>query len=247
MYVKLFASILTSSVWSESMETRLVWVTMLTLADRDGFVRSSPSGLARSANVPLAACRTALRTLEQPDVESSTQEWAGRRIEAIEGGWTVLNYEKYRDLRDPDVRREQTRERVRKHREGKRLVTPGNAPQPQADTEADTDSSLLAEFTDDSHRDAVETALGGLHPQAVEAAIRALHDGTHRTYPFPVIGRALVELQAAGTTFSAKALDAFCRTIAAGDPSPRVGPHRQTQREKSLAVLDAELAKENAA
>ena len=35
-YVKLVPSILTSTVWAESPTTKLTWLTMLVLADRDG-------------------------------------------------------------------------------------------------------------------------------------------------------------------------------------------------------------------
>jgi len=136
VYVKLFSSILTSSVWSEDLPTRVVWITMLALADRDGFVRGAPSGLARQANVSLADCLKALKVLESPDLESQSQEWGGRRIETMEGGWLILNYAKYRDLRDKETVREQTRERVRKHRAAKRTVTsvtPSDATQLNSD------------------------------------------------------------------------------------------------------------------
>lgn len=116
MYVKLFSSILGSSIWSSSLETRVLWITMLALADRDGFVRASPTGLARLANLDVEACRKSLDELESTDNESSDPEWEGRRVEHIEGGWQMLNYTKYRDLADSDIRREQVRQAVRRHR-----------------------------------------------------------------------------------------------------------------------------------
>ena len=63
MYVKLFASILTSTLWAQDDATRLVWITLLALADKDGFVRASPSGLARLANVDEARGRSAIAKL----------------------------------------------------------------------------------------------------------------------------------------------------------------------------------------
>ena len=40
-FTKLFQSILTSSVWSEDNETRIVWITMLALADQNGSVSAT--------------------------------------------------------------------------------------------------------------------------------------------------------------------------------------------------------------
>jgi hypothetical protein len=163
VYVKLFSKIIRSSIWAETSDTRIVWVTMLLLANRDGFVESSPSGLAREANVTVPACREALKVLEAPDIESSTQEYGGRRIDAMEGGWQILNYGKYRELRDAETVRLQTKERVRKHREKKRDVTLGNAPKRQAEAEAE----------------AVKTLPGSVNPEvaAVLAHYLALHPG----------------------------------------------------------------------
>lgn len=99
MYVKLFSSILTSSIWAEDMATRLVWITLLTLADKEGFVRAAPSGVARLANVPLEETQKALQILESPDPDSGSKDDDGRRIEPVDGGWFLLNYRKYREIR----------------------------------------------------------------------------------------------------------------------------------------------------
>lgn len=100
-YAKVFASILDSSIWFEGMATRLVWITMLTLCDRDGFVEASDPGICHRANVPKAEGLAALKTLSAPDLESKSKEWGGRRIERVQGGWKILNYEKYRDAQTP--------------------------------------------------------------------------------------------------------------------------------------------------
>ena len=41
-FVKLHGSILDSSVWGESKATRLVWITMLAMADGEGTVDRGP-------------------------------------------------------------------------------------------------------------------------------------------------------------------------------------------------------------
>jgi len=120
MYVKLYSSILDSSVWAQDLETRVVWIAMLAMADRDGFVRASPSGLARRANVGPEACAKACATLEAPDPESCNPEHEGRRVEHIEAGWQILNYGLYRTLHDPEVRREQVRQAAKTYRDKKK-------------------------------------------------------------------------------------------------------------------------------
>ncbi len=117
-FVKVYGSILQSSVWLESPTTKVVWITMLALADQDGIVRASVPGLAHSANVRLADCERALATLAAPDHASRTKTDDGKRIEALDGGWLVINYKKYRELRTEDqiaaaVRQKRKRDRDR--------------------------------------------------------------------------------------------------------------------------------------
>lgn len=98
-FVKLYGSILTSSVWQEPMATRLVWITMLTLADKKGYVNASIPGLANLARVDISDCMKALDTLMMPDPFSRSKNDDGRRIEEVDGGWRLINHEKYRELR----------------------------------------------------------------------------------------------------------------------------------------------------
>lgn len=106
MFTKLFSSIIYSSVWQEPDGTRLVWITLLALSDRKGFVYGSVPGLASAARVDVKECREALERFCAPDPESSNPDNEGRRIEAVPGGWHLLNYERYRGLRDEESRRE---------------------------------------------------------------------------------------------------------------------------------------------
>ena len=96
-YVKLFSSILSSSVWREDSATRIVWVTLLAMADRHGEVSAAIPGLAHMAGVTLAECEIALARFQAPDPYSRTQEHDGRRIVKVDGGWALLNYGKYRE------------------------------------------------------------------------------------------------------------------------------------------------------
>lgn len=108
-FTKLFSSITESTIWCEPERTRLVWITMLAMADRHGRVWASVPGLANRARVPVDDCRTALDSFLGPDRDSRTKTNDGRRIEPIDGGWRLLNHEKYRDIRDEESIRESKR------------------------------------------------------------------------------------------------------------------------------------------
>lgn len=95
-FVKLFSSIVSSSIWQEEDNVRLVWITMLALSDSEGEVDASIPGLANLARVPIDKCEDAVNTLMSPDPYSRSDSHEGRRIEKIDGGWRILNYMDYR-------------------------------------------------------------------------------------------------------------------------------------------------------
>jgi hypothetical protein len=96
-YTKLFGSIVASTIWREDDKTRIVWITLLALSDKDGYVAGSIPGLADLARVSVAECEQALEKLQQPDKYSRSPEHDGRRLEVVDGGWFILNRAKYRD------------------------------------------------------------------------------------------------------------------------------------------------------
>lgn len=96
-YTKLFDSLLTSTIWcGQDAETKVVWITMLAMVNRDGIVESTVPGLAKMAEVPIAKVEEAIYKLAQPDNSSRTKDHNGRRIEEVDGGWRLLNYDLYR-------------------------------------------------------------------------------------------------------------------------------------------------------
>lgn len=115
-YSKLFSEIVTSSIWSEDDKTRIVWITMLALKDSRGYVPASVPGLANAARVSIAECETAIAKLEANDQYSRTKDNDGRRIKAVDGGWLVLNHDKYRDKRSDEARKEYQRRWQQEHR-----------------------------------------------------------------------------------------------------------------------------------
>ena len=119
-FVKLYGSILDSTVWLESLPTKVLWVTMLAMADADGCVAASVPGLAKRAGVTRSECEAALEILAVPDPDSKTPDNDGRRIEKVTGGWLILNARLYRELRTP--KQVADAERQARHREN------GNGP-----------------------------------------------------------------------------------------------------------------------
>lgn len=146
-YTKLFASITDSTIWEAPDTTRLVWITMLAMADQDGYVGASVPGLAARARVSLEDCVTALDTFRAPDEWSRSKDYDGRRIIDADGGWLLLNHAKYRAIRDAEARREQARLAMAKLRAERKEAAPvtdvsnvSHGWPPLAHTEADTDT-----------------------------------------------------------------------------------------------------------
>lgn len=142
-YTKLFQSILASTIWSADDKTRLVWITLMAMADQNGVAEGSIPGLATFARVSLEDCERALRELESPDPYSRTKAFEGRRIETIEGGWRLVNHRKYREKMNADDRREYLRKKQAERRAKRKAVnTTVNSSQqmstPSTHAEADT-------------------------------------------------------------------------------------------------------------
>lgn len=119
-FVKLFSDIIYSSVWQESNETRLVWITLLAMADRDGMVRAIPEAIAQAARVTQESCDNAILKFLAPDERSRSQEFDGRRMKRVDGGFLLLNYMKYRRKLSADERREYKRIKQAEYRSAKR-------------------------------------------------------------------------------------------------------------------------------
>ncbi len=145
-YTKLFNSILASTIWEADMPTRIVWITLLAMADKHGICEGSVPGLATFARVSLPQCRAALKALQEPDPDSRSHEQDGRRIEVVEGGWRLINHGKYRAKLGEDERREYLRVKQAEHRARKQASTKVNTVSDKstqsthAEAEADTEA-----------------------------------------------------------------------------------------------------------
>lgn len=150
-YCKLVSGIILSTIWREDDHTRLLWVTMLALKDRHHEVHASIPGLATVANLPVESVRASLLKLMQPDPDSRTKDNEGRRIREVEGGWFIVNGEKYRNYLSKAERNEYQRKLMAERRSKEPKLAPVRkklAPLAHTEAEADTDTKAEAKSTE---------------------------------------------------------------------------------------------------
>lgn len=155
-YTKLFGSILASTIWRADDKTRLVWITLLAMADRHGVAEGSVPGVADFARVSVEDCERALAVLQAPDKHSRSEDHEGRRILKVDGGWLILNHAKYREKANEDDRRAYLRRKKAESRARAALVNKSQqkstkSTQAEADTDPDpqTEADLhIAENVD---------------------------------------------------------------------------------------------------
>jgi hypothetical protein len=140
-FVKLDTGILDSTLWVDR-DCREVFLTALLMAQPHelkepapqlrvraieptgfvvppgwyGHVGSASVGILRNALVPHEQGMAALERLGDPDEESRSADFQGRRLVRVDGGFLVLNYMKYRE-RDYTSAERQRRYRERKKEE----------------------------------------------------------------------------------------------------------------------------------
>jgi hypothetical protein len=143
--VKLFTAILDSSVWDFDSDTRIIWITLLAMADRNGRVHAAIPGIARRAQVDIDKTEEALDLFQRPDPHSRSDAFEGRRIEKQGRDWVILNYGEHRRRQQVEAEKARKREWWRKNR-GK---------QPELDEkldEASEPSETLAPTSETRHK-----------------------------------------------------------------------------------------------
>lgn len=191
-FTKLFSSLVTSTIWQEDDKTRILWITMLAIADWKGVVDASLPGLAKLANMSIPDCEKALLILKSPDEYSRTQKYEGRRVKKVKGGWQIINYRQYREKGRSKERTEYMRikqaERRGKLRQPK--STKVNQPKPIAEADTDTDveeEAVSKEEKKDLSADADE--IYQVYPRKVgkPKAIKAINKALTQTTPLDLL------------------------------------------------------------
>lgn len=128
MYAKLMSRITESSLMDEAIPVRYTFVMLLAVADPQGYVVGTDVAIARRLNMPVDDFKACISELMKPDPDSNSKEEEGRRVvfSDCERGYFLVNYQKYRDTRDEEQRREYMRDYMRKYR-GAKDVAPVNS------------------------------------------------------------------------------------------------------------------------
>ena len=105
-WIPIWTSTVDSTLWEEPLHVRVMFFTLMMIRDPDHVVRDPFRRIVKYAHLSdkleesVELARDALRILSEPDSKSiDSQEYEGRRIKAVEGGWLMLNGEKYEERR----------------------------------------------------------------------------------------------------------------------------------------------------
>ncbi len=140
MYSKLYKTIFDGSLYGQ-FEGLTVFMAMLALSNRHGEVDAAYAKIAGCLGCPIDFVKKGIKFLEAPDPESRTPAFEGRRIIPLvndEGknrpfGWQIVNYDKYRQIRNEEERRAYKKNWDRTHRKVKKSV-PTKSDQARPDT-----------------------------------------------------------------------------------------------------------------
>lgn len=116
-WTPLWSPIVDSSLWEEDGDTVKVFMTMIATKDSQHICNLDAYKIAKKCNfknkdgsVNELKVLDILKILASPDTRRSVpQEYDGRRIKAIAGGWLVLNGEKYRQMVSDEMRKARLR------------------------------------------------------------------------------------------------------------------------------------------
>jgi len=127
-FVKVVPALWHGTLYGQA-DAQLVFLFLLAHAGANGQVDVTPLFIEGSTGIPLDRVRAALLFLEAEDPDSRSPDEGGRRIVRLDEhrswGWRLVNHARYRWTRDPDARREQTREAMRRARGGEYINGPG--------------------------------------------------------------------------------------------------------------------------
>jgi len=97
-FTKLDSGILFSSIMAEPGNVFKVWIALLAACGPDGISKVSSAALPGILHMTTEEVDSAIEILSSPDPKSRSINDDGRRIKRVDGGYYVINYEKYREL-----------------------------------------------------------------------------------------------------------------------------------------------------
>jgi len=152
MYAKLFPELYTGSMVGAGCVVFAIWPYALANCDAEGYVELNPKLLAMVLGASVQEIEQAIDFLMRPDPDSRSKAEDGCRI-VKEGQflYRLVNYEKYRAIRDKQDRREYQREWDRQNRPSghKRVGSPTRSDtvrhSPTGPTQAEAEAEVKRE------------------------------------------------------------------------------------------------------
>lgn len=243
-FVKLDCAIVDSSLWVER-EHRSLFITALVMAepyelaeataqlDVDtltvtgytvpagwyGMIAAAGSGIIRRDGMSQPEGLAALRALCAPDPHSRSQDFEGRRLARVDGGYLVLNYFKYRD-KDFTAAERMRRLRARKKAAGTPVELPTEPPTVTRNTVDVTANVTQAEYraqrTEDREHTTRTTGLAASPPGWLSHVcdVYERHYGAG-SFNYGMAGRTLKPLHVAGHSGEeiAARMDRYCNRL----------------------------------
>ena len=180
MYAKIFASLYQGTLRGCPDEI-LVFTNLLAHADSTGIVDKHWRAIAEETGLPRDRVEKAILNLEAPDPESRSPEMDGCRIIKMDvhraWGWKIVNYGKYRAIRDEEDRRAQNRIAQEKFRNKNKTYNPevskSNQSKPrkpesaQAEAEAEAEADKTSSASDDAGYSKSFESFWELYPKRV--------------------------------------------------------------------------------
>lgn len=125
MYARIFQSIYDGTL-VEDWRALVTFQQMLVLCDADGVLDMTPRAISRRTGIPIEHIEAGIHVLESPDPTSRTETEEGRRIVRIdphrEWGWRLVNYTKYKEIRNEEDRREYMRKYMADRRKDEKFT-----------------------------------------------------------------------------------------------------------------------------
>lgn len=148
MYAKIFSQIYDGTLCTNGpWEALVTFQQLLILADQEGGVDMTIPAIARRTTIPREILERGIEALMLPDPESRTPTEEGRRIIPLSNGrswgWRVVNYEKYRQIKREQDRRDYHREYYHKRKSSASTVPQHDSTIPpiaEAKTEAEAEA-----------------------------------------------------------------------------------------------------------
>jgi hypothetical protein len=144
-FTKLDEGILQSSIAGEEGDTFKIFILLLAACKSDGIAPVSPVFLSSISKISIDETMRHLSKLESPDIYSRSTENEGRRIRRVDGGFEIINYQKYREFSYSD-----NPESVRKRNYRDKLGHVPKCPGHSASVSSSLNSSELIHKTDPS-------------------------------------------------------------------------------------------------